>query len=146
MLGFHLFSWILLMFIVLTYCGLVEVKCCMFRTYRLGILWKKEITGEIIDQDHYLSRRSVSLLSGNQRERKKLVKNKKQRRRNNKSKERSFSKRQSTVFEGNGCEFVDLESVTTSGSGCEDGTKMVLKGKYEKRLWYIWWMKITCNS
>ena len=38
--------------------------------------------------------------------------------------------RQSIVFEGENCQFVDFGSVGSSGSGCVDGTKMVLKNKY----------------
>ena len=39
------------------------------------------------------------------------------------------SGRQSIVFEGDACQFVDFESVRSLGSGCVDGTKMVLKRK-----------------
>ena len=37
--------------------------------------------------------------------------------------------RQSIVFEGENCQFVDFGTVSSSGSGCVDGTKMVLKNK-----------------
>ena len=45
-----------------------------------------------------------------------------------KSKKQSRSQqRQSIVFSGEDCQFVDFGSVGSSGSGCVDGTKMVLK-------------------
>ena len=49
-----------------------------------------------------------------------------------KSKKQSQSKhRQSIVFEGENCQFVDFGTVNSSGNGCVDGTKMVLKNKYD---------------
>ena len=52
-------------------------------------------------------------------------------RRKTKSKKQTRSKpRQSIVFEGENCQFVDFGTVGSSGSGCVDGTKMVLKNKY----------------
>ena len=39
--------------------------------------------------------------------------------------------KQSIVFQGDNCEFIDFALVGTLGSGCEDGTKMVLKNKYD---------------
>ena len=39
--------------------------------------------------------------------------------------------RQSIVFEGENCQFVDFGTIGSSGSGCVDGTKMVLKNKYD---------------
>ena len=49
-----------------------------------------------------------------------------------KSKKQTRSKhRQSIVFEGENCQFVDFGTVGSSGSGCLDGTKMVLKNKYD---------------
>ena len=41
--------------------------------------------------------------------------------------------RQSIVFEGENCQFVDFGTVGSSGSGCVDGTKMVLKNKYDSK-------------
>ena len=49
-----------------------------------------------------------------------------------KSKKQARSKhRQSIVFEGENCQFVDFGTVNSSGNGCVDGTKMVLKNKYD---------------
>ena len=35
--------------------------------------------------------------------------------------------RQSITLTGSACDFVDFGAASSSGSGCEDGTKMVLK-------------------
>ena len=40
--------------------------------------------------------------------------------------------RQSVVFTGENCDFIDFESARTLGAGCADGTKMVVKNKYVK--------------
>ena len=56
--------------------------------------------------------------------RKKQRRKQKKRPRNGKKKQ---SGRQSIVFNGDACQFVDYGSVRTVGSGCVDGTKMVLK-------------------
>ena len=40
--------------------------------------------------------------------------------------------RQSIVFTGENCTFIDFASVRTLGAGCADGTKMVVKNKYVK--------------
>ena len=37
--------------------------------------------------------------------------------------------KQSIVFTGENCDFIDFASVRTLGAGCVDGTKMVLKNK-----------------
>ena len=37
--------------------------------------------------------------------------------------------KQSIVFSGENCDFIDFTSVRTLGAGCVDGTKMVLKNK-----------------
>ena len=55
---------------------------------------------------------------------KKKRRKQKKRPRNGKKKQ---SGRQSIVFNGDACQFVDYGSVRTAGSGCVDGTKMVLK-------------------
>ena len=41
------------------------------------------------------------------------------------------SMRQSIVFTGESCQYVDFGSVRSSGSGCADGTKMVLKNQWD---------------
>ena len=52
----------------------------------------------------------------------------KSKKRNKNHKGRKISK-QSIVFTGENCDFIDFGSVGSSGSGCVDGTKMVLKNK-----------------
>ena len=37
--------------------------------------------------------------------------------------------KQSIVFTGENCDFIDFASVRTLGAGCADGTKMVVKNK-----------------
>ena len=37
--------------------------------------------------------------------------------------------RQNIAFEGENCQFVDFGEIRSMGTGCEDGTKMVLKNK-----------------
>ena len=39
------------------------------------------------------------------------------------------SSRQSIVLEGEHCQYIDFATARTSGSGCVDGTKMVIKNK-----------------
>ena len=46
-----------------------------------------------------------------------------------KSKNLKKQNRQGIVFEGENCQFVDFGIVGSEGSGCVDGTKMVLKNK-----------------
>ena len=52
---------------------------------------------------------------------------KKRRSRKQSSRTKVASSRQSIVFSGNECEFVDFGAVRNSGSSCSDGSKMVLK-------------------
>ena len=40
--------------------------------------------------------------------------------------------KQSTVFVGENCDFVNFGSVSGLGTDCVDGTKMVLKNKYKQ--------------
>ena len=37
--------------------------------------------------------------------------------------------RQNIIFEGDHCQFVDFRALRSLGTGCDDGTKMVLKNK-----------------
>ena len=50
-----------------------------------------------------------------------------------KMKRRKFKKRktsrQSVVLEGEHCQYIDFATARSSGSGCVDGTKMVVKNK-----------------
>ena len=39
------------------------------------------------------------------------------------------SSRQSIVLEGEHCQYIDFATARTSGSGCVDGTKMVIRNK-----------------
>ena len=57
---------------------------------------------------------------GNKNIRKKLFK---------KSRNSKTQYRQGIVFQGENCQFVDFGLVRSEGSGCVDGTKMVLKNK-----------------
>ena len=43
------------------------------------------------------------------------------------SRSKAASSRQSIVFSGDACDFVDFGAVRNSGSSCSDGSKMVLK-------------------
>ena len=54
-------------------------------------------------------------------------------RRNNRNRKtrKIKSMRQSIVFTGESCQYVDFGSVRSSGSGCADGTKMVLKNQWD---------------
>ena len=40
-----------------------------------------------------------------------------------------MSSRQSIKLKGEYCQYIDFATARTSGSGCEDGTKMVIKNK-----------------
>ena len=42
----------------------------------------------------------------------------------------SKKERKGVVLRGSACQFVDFDAVRTSGKGCQDGTKMVLKNRY----------------
>ena len=60
-------------------------------------------------------------------------KNNKKRPKNMKNVEKRLKGRsktkQSIVFTGENCDFIDFASVRTLGAGCADGTKMVVKNK-----------------
>ena len=62
------------------------------------------------------------------KKRNKNLPKRKSKKRNKNHKNRKISK-QSTVFKGENCDFIDFGSVGSLGSGCVDGTKMVLKNK-----------------
>ena len=66
-----------------------------------------------------------------ERTRRKTSKNekslKKKRSRKQSKRTKAASSRQSVVFNGNACDFVDFGAVRNSGSSCSDGSKMVLK-------------------
>ena len=85
-------------------------------------------------------------ISGSKRTRKYRRRHNKRRKRKNKSlnkkrngknkrlnRKRKIKKKikQSIVFQGDNCDFIDFALVGTPGSGCVDGTKMVLKNKYD---------------
>ena len=64
--------------------------------------------------------------------RKRKTKKRLTRRNNRNRKTRKIkSMRQSIVFTGESCQYVDFGSVRSSGSGCADGTKMVLKNQWD---------------
>ena len=67
----------------------------------------------------------VSKREANRRRRKMKMEQKMKRR---KFKKRKTS-RQSVVLEGEHCQYIDFATARSSGSGCADGTKMVVKNK-----------------
>ena len=79
-------------------------------------------------------------ISGSKRTRKYRRRHNKRRKRKNKrlNRKRKIKKKikQSIVFQGDNCDFIDFALVGTLGSGCVDGTKMVLKNKYDIFLSY----------
>ena len=58
--------------------------------------------------------------------------NRKQNKNGNKPSRKMKKDKQSTVFVGENCNFVNFGSVSGLGTDCVDGTKMVLKNKYKQ--------------
>ena len=76
---------------------------------------------EFSNEVHDLVRRDAKRKSAKRRSKKKL---------NPRFARRSgASSRQSIVLEGEHCQYIDFATARTSGSGCVDGTKMVIKNK-----------------